>query len=533
MRISALSRLFWVIFVTFTVSAPAPAQTYDLLVRGGRVVDGSGSPWYRADVGIVGDTIVAIGRPLDGSARRVLDAGGRIVSPGFIDIHTHANRGLFDVPTADNYVRQGVTTVFAGQDGGSPVPLRPFLEKVASTPLSLNFGSFIGQGGVRRAVLGNVDRAATAEEINRMQELVRQGMRDGAFGMSTGLFYVPGAFASTEELVALARAAGEMGGIHISHMRDEASKILESVEETVRIGEEGGLPTQVTHHKVIGPAYWGGSIDTLRLVNEARARGVDVTLDQYPYTASATGIQAALWPKWAQAGDREAVLARLRDPATRARIRTESTRIIRDERGGGDASRVQISACDWDPSLAGETLAEITRSRGLEPSLENAANTVIWIVEQGGCRGIFHAIGEEDLVRILRHPATMIASDGGIPIFGQAVPHPRSYGTFARILGRYVRELEVLPLEQAVHKMSVLPAQRVGLLDRGLLRPGMKADLAIFDPATVRDTATYETPHSYAVGFSHVIVNGEVVFGEAAMTKARPGKVLYGPGHAP
>ncbi len=382
MRTSVLRTPFWVIFAACTVSAPAAAQTYDLLVRGGRVVDGSGSPWYRADVGTVGDTIVAIGRHLDGSAKRVLDAGGRIVSPGFIDIHTHANRGLFDVPTADNYVRQGVTTVFAGQDGGSPVPLRPFLEQVASTPLSLNFGSFIGQGDVRRAVLGNVDRAATAEEINRMQELVRQGMRDGAFGMSTGLFYVPGAFASTEELVALAHAAGEMGGIHISHMRDEASKILESVEETVRIGEEGGLPTQVTHHKVIGPAYWGGSVDTLRLVDEARARGVDVTLDQYPYTASATRIQAALWPKWAQAGDREAVLARLREPATRARIRTESARIIRDERGGGDASRVQISACDWDPSLAGETLAEITRSRGLEPSLENAADTVIWIVEQ-------------------------------------------------------------------------------------------------------------------------------------------------------
>ena len=342
---------------------------------------------------------------------------------------------------------------------------------------------------------------------------------------------MPGAFSTTEEVVALAAEAGRMGGIYISHMRDEASKVVDSVRETIRIGEDSGLPTQITHHKVIGPAYWGRSLDTLRLVDEARARGVDATIDEYPYTASSTSVQAALWPKWAQEGGRAAILGRLEDPATRARILAESAAIIRDERGGGDARNVQIAGCGWDASLAGKTLADVRAMRGLPATLEGAAEAAAWIVEQGGCSGIFHAIGEEDLVRILRHPATMIGSDGEVPIFGQASPHPRSYGTFVRVLGVYAREKGVITLEEAVRKMTSFPAARTGLADRGVLRPGMKADLAVFDPATVKDTATFEQPHQYAVGVPYVIVNGEVVFENGAMTAARPGRVLYGPGH--
>jgi len=408
--------------------------------------------------------------------------------------------------------------------------MRGFLDKIAATPISVNFATFVGQGSVRGEVVGQVDRKATPGEIAKMQELVRQGMRDGAFGLSSGLFYVPGAFTPTEEVIALARAAGEAGGIYISHMRDEASKVVDSVRETIRIGEEGGLPTQVTHHKIIGAAYWGRSVDTLRLIDEARARGVDATIDQYPYTASSTSIQAALWPQWAQEGGRAAIEARLKDPATRAKIKAGSVAIIRDERGGGDPKNVVISSCGWDASLAGKHLGEITALRGMAVNIENAAEAVLWIVEQGGCGGIFHAINEEDLVRILRHPATMVASDGEIPIFGRAHPHPRSYGTFARVLARYVREQGVLTLEQAVRKMSSFPAQRTGLVDRGVLRPGMKADLAIFDPAAVRDTATFEQPHQYATGVSHVIVNGQVVYEGGKMTPARSGKVLYGAG---
>lgn len=511
----------------------ALAQPWDLVIVGARVVDGTGNPWTRTEIAVHGDTIVAVGPGLAPRGRRVLDAHDRVLAPGFIDIHTHAADGLFEVPTAENYVRQGVTTLFDGQDGDSAVPLAPFLAHVEETPIAVNFASFLGQGSVRAQVVGMADRPATSEEIERMVELVGQGMRDGAFGLSSGLFYVPGAFAGTDEVVTLARAAGVMGGIYISHIRDEASRVLPSVRETIRIGELAGMPTQITHHKIIGPAYWGQSVETLRLIDEARATGIDATLDQYPYTASSTSIQAALWPKWAQQGGREAVLARLADPVTRQRIRAQSAAIIRDERGGGDASRVQLASCDWDASLAGRTLAEVTRARGLEATLENAAETAMWIVEQGGCQGIFHAIGEEDLQRILEHPATMIASDGLIPVFGVASPHPRAYGTFPRVLGRYVRELHVITLEDAVRKMTSLPAQRTGLLDRGLVRPGMKADLVIFDPATVRDTASFDRPHSYPEGVDHVLVNGELVFSAGAMTAARPGRVLRGPAWVP
>jgi dihydroorotase/N-acyl-D-amino-acid deacylase len=274
-------------------------------------------------------------------------------------------------------------------------------------------------------------------------------------------------------------------------------------------------------------------VQTLKMVDEARARGVDATIDQYPYTASATSIGSALMPSWANEGGREATLKRLKDPATRAKIKAASLAIIRDERGGGDPKNVSVSACQFDPQLAGQNLAQITQRRGLAVNLENAAETVMWIVEQGGCGGIFHAIGEQDLERILVHPATMIASDGEVAVFGRNVPHPRSYGTFVRVLGLYVREKKLLPLETAVQKMSALPSQRLGLSDRGVLRAGLKADVAVFDASTVRDTATFEKPHSYPEGVSVVIVNGEVAFENGKMTPARPGRMLYGPARKP
>lgn len=514
--------------VTLTLSAQPPP--YDLIIRNGLIVDGTGAAWHRGDVAVRGDTIAAIAHHIEGDAARTIDAGGHVVAPGFIDVHTHARRGLFEVPTAANYARQGVTTVIEGPDGSSPLPLGPWLEKVAALGTSVNVGSFIGQGSVRSEVIGNDDRKASAGEIAEMVGLVDQGMRDGAFGLSTGLFYVPGSFTPIEEVVELARAAGRMGGIHKSHQRDEASRVLDSFRETIAIGERGGLPTQATHAKVVGTANWGRSADALRLVDEARARGVDVTLDQYPYTASSTSIAAALLPAWALEGAREAQRARLTDSAIRAKVKADSIVMIRDERGGGDPKNVRIASCGFDPSLAGRTLADITRQRGLEPTIENAAEAVLWIVEQGGCQGIFHAMSDEDLERILRHPATMVASDGEVPVFGRASPHPRSYGTFARVLGLYVREKKVLTLEDAVRKMTSFPAVRLGITDRGILRPGTKADIAIFDPARVRDTATFERPHQYAEGFTHVVVNGQVIVEGIEMTAARPGRVLYGPG---
>jgi dihydroorotase/N-acyl-D-amino-acid deacylase len=510
----------------------AQQPQFDLLLRNGRIVDGTGSPWFRGDVAVRGDTIVKIAPSIDAPAARDIDVGGNIIAPGFIDIHTHARRGIFDVPTAPNYARQGVTTIFEGPDGSSPLPLAPFLQKLDGLRKSLNIGSFVGQGSIRTAVIGNVDRKATPQEVEKMRGLVEQGMRDGAFGLSTGLFYVPGTFTPTDEVVALARVAARFGGIHKSHQRDDAAKVPDSVRETIEIGEKGGLPTQVTHHKVIGKANWGRATDTLRLIDEARARGVDVTSDQYPYTASSTSIQAALLPAWALEGGRQSVIGRLKDPATRAKMKAGSAAMIRDERGGGDPKNVQIASCGFDPALAGKTLADVVKQRGMAPTIDNAAEATLWIVEQGGCQGIFHAMSDDDVQRILRHPATMVASDGEVPIFGRANPHPRSYGTFARVLGVYVREKKTLTLEEAIRKMTSFPAARAGLGDRGILRAGMKADLAVFDASAVRDTATFEKPHQYAEGFTHVVVNGQVVFENGEMTEARPGRVLYGPGRA-
>lgn len=525
-----------ILFVALALFAGAPrAQQqpqFDLLLKNGLIVDGTGAPWYRGDVALQGDTIAAIGASIDAAATRVIDVKGAVIAPGFIDVHTHSRRGIFEVPTAPNYVRQGVTTVIEGPDGSSAVPLGPFLQKLEALQKSVNIGSFIGQGSIRSEVIGSVDRKATPEEIAKMQALVEQGMRDGAFGLSTGLFYVPGTFTPTDEVVALARVAGRFGGIHKSHQRDDAAKVLDSVRETIAIGEGGALPTQVTHHKVIGRANWGRTADTLRLIDEARARGVDVTSDQYPYTASSTSVAAALLPAWALEGSRNQTMTRLKDPATRAKVKQESVAMIRDERGGGDAKNVQLASCGFDASLAGKTLADVVRQRGLEATIENAAEATMWIVEQGGCQGIFHAMNDEDVQRILRHPATMVASDGEVPIFGRANPHPRSYGTFARVLGVYVREKKTLTLEEAVRKMTSFPAARLRVADRGILRPGMKADIAVFDATRVRDRATFEQPHQYAEGFSHVIVNGQVVFENGEMTRARPGRVLYGPGYA-
>jgi dihydroorotase/N-acyl-D-amino-acid deacylase len=511
----------------------AQAPAFDLVVRGGRVVDGTGSPWFIADVGIKGDTIVAVAPRLAARGAQVIDAQGLVVAPGFIDVHSHSEaradgQDIIGNPGAENNVRQGVTTVFASPDGGGSVHIAEYLERVAAAKPAINVGTFIGHGSVRGAIIGQANRPATAEELARMRELVRTGMREGAFGLSTGLFYVPGNYAPLEEVIELAKVAGEYGGIHQSHMRDEAGRVLDSVRDTIAIGEQGGLPTQVTHHKIIGKANWGRSVDTLKLIDEARARGVDATLDQYPYTASSTSIQGGLVPQWAQEGGREQMMERLRDETSRQRILNEISRSIETDRGGGDPANVVLAACPWDPALAGKSLADVLRERKRPVAIDQAADLVVEIVQKGGCSAVYHAISEDDLVRIMKHPATMIASDAspGIPTFGKDVPHPRAYGTFARVLGVYVRQKGVLTLEDAVRKMTSFPARRMGLADRGVLRPGMKADLAVFNPATVIDRATFEKPHQYADGISTVIVNGKIALLNASTTGDRGGVAL-------
>jgi N-acyl-D-amino-acid deacylase len=507
---------------------PADEGLFDLILINGRIVDGTGGPWYYADIAIKGDTIAAIGKFDPKSALRTIDAKGMVVAPGFIDIHTHARRGIFIDPSAQNYIRQGVTTLMEGNDGSSPLPIAKFLADVAGAHPAPNFGTFAGQGSIRSQVIQLVNRPATPDEIEKMRVLMRQAMHEGAFGMSTGLFYVPGNFTPPDEVIEIAKVAGAMGGMHISHMRNEAAQIIDSVKETIRIGEEGHMPTQVTHHKVIGNANWGLSKQTIELVEAARARGVDVSIDAYPYTASSTGT-AALIPQWAQEGGQKALVERLNAPAQRARIKSVVVDNIKTDRGAGDPKNVVMASCGFDKTLAGKSLADITKDRGRPVNFETAAETLLEIQTAGGCSAVYHAISEEDVERILKYPFTMVGSDGEIPEFGVGAPHPRSYGTFARVLGRYVRERHTITLEDAVHRMSGLPATRLKLYDRGLLRPGMKADVVVFDAATVADKAEFAKPHQYAVGFKDIVINGKPVIVGGELTKERPGRVLYGP----
>lgn len=504
------------------------AEAFDVILSGGRVVDGTGNPWWRADVGIRGERIAAIGDLSAAEAKQKVDVTGMVVAPGFIDIHSHAGRSVFTNPNLENMVRQGVTLALDGQDGSSPLPLRPFLDKVAAAKPMINFGWFAGHGSIRTQVMSLANRKASADDIQKMRELARAAMRDGAFGLSTGLFYVPGNYAATEEVIEIAKVVGELGGIHISHMREEGAGILDSVRETIRIGAEGKLPTQVTHHKIIGAASWGKSAETLRLIEEARAAGVDVSLDQYPYTASHTG-SAALFPQWSLEGGSKALLERLHAPESRARIKTEVMRRIRDDRGGGDPKNVQFNQCSFNTSLNGKTLADATQERGQQPTLENAAETALQIQEKGGCSTIYHAIAEADVERILRYPGTMIATDGEAPAFGAGSPHPRAYGTFPRVLGLYVREKKLLTLEDAIRRMTSLPASRLKLTGRGLLRPGMYADIVVLNAAAIQDRSEFTRPHQYSTGIQDVLVNGQFILRQEKLTGARSGQVLFGP----
>lgn len=504
---------------------------FSVVLTGGTVYDGLGGDPVVADVGIVHDRIAAIG---DLSARRAairIDVRGLQVVPGLVDIHSHAVRGsvdrsgLFLRPLAENYVRQGVTTVVGGPDGSSVYPIGELLARFDVTPSAVNFGTFVGHGTVRELVLGKAAREPTTSELARMKTLVDAAMREGAFGLSTGLKYVPGAYARTEEVIELGRVVARYGGIHISHMRDEGLAIMASVDETIRIGEEAGIPTQITHHKVVGRDMWGISRESLRRVDAARARGVDVTIDQYPYVASSTGL-TVLFPSWALEGTEEDLRARLQDPRTRARIKEVIGFNLEKDRGGGDPANVVVAYCDWDTTLNGKSLAQILLERGATVSLENAAELAMVLQAGGGFQGIFFAMSEEDVERIMKHPFTMIASDGGIPEVGRGVPHPRNYGAFARVLGHYVRERGVLEFHEAVRKMTSLAAHRIGMHDRGVIRVGAVADLAVLDVRTVIDRASFQDPHQYATGVSHVFVNGQAVLLDGLMTGARPGRAL-------
>ncbi|HEX9759450.1 MAG TPA: D-aminoacylase [Candidatus Acidoferrales bacterium] len=513
--------------------AQSGGEMFDVVLRNGRIIDGSGNPWYVADVGIRDGRIAAIGRlcapNAPCNAKRELDATGLVIAPGFIDVHAHVEGSINRIPTADNFLHDGVTSIITGNCGSSQTELAPWFARLRESGISLNLGTLVGHNAVRRAVMGTEQRDPTPDEQTRMEALVEQAMGDGAVGFSTGLIYIPGTYSKTPEVVGLAKAAGRHNGVYASHMRNESEAIFAAIEEALHIGRESGMPVQISHFKIATRQSWGMSDRTIAAVEAARAAGLDVTVDQYPYTAGATNL-GILLPSWALAGGTEEINKRLADPAVRQRIAGEMPGWIMKFAGRDRLDFAVVGRAGWDASLEGKSIAQINREWKRREVLEDEIQTVLDIMQKGGAGVIYHLMDEGDVERILRYPYTMVASDAGVIEFGRGAAHPRGYGTNARVLGRYVRERGVLRLEEAIRKMTSLPAQRFRLTDRGLVRPGMWADLVVFDAATVNDAATYEKPHAYSVGFRYVLVNGEVVVADGKHTGARPGRILLGPG---
>ena len=519
----------WLVLALAACGSESGRATYDLVLQGGTVVDGSGAPGFTADVAIRDDRIAAIvPEGLDADvAARVVAVEGMVVAPGFIDLHAHLDP-ILRLPAAESMARQGVTTALGGPDGGGLWPFGEELDEIEGTTVGINVGFLAGHNAIRREVMGLENRAPTPAELARMRDMVGQSMAEGAWGISTGLRYLPGAFSEVDEVVALSEVAAQAGGFYTSHLREEGLQLLEGVSEALEIGRRAGIPIVLTHHKVVGAPMWGASATTVAMVDSARAAGTDAMIDQYPYTASYTGI-TILVPPWALEGGNEAFLARMEDPALADSILAGIAFNIVNDRGGNDLNRVQLALVGWDRSLEGQTLADWAARDGLGNTPEVGARLVVEAVRRGGASAIFHAMAEEDVERIMAHPQTMIASDGRLTQPGEGHPHPRWYGTFPRVLGFYTRERGVLTLEQAVHKMTGLPAARMGLIDRGILEEGAFADVVVFDPGTVIDRATFENPHQYPEGIPLVIVNGRVVYDEEGFHDVRAGRVLRGP----
>lgn len=516
-------RWFGVGAALLTLVSGAAAE-FDLVIRGGRVVDGMGNPAQFAEVAVRDGRIVAVGR-VTGEADRTLDAAGKIVAPGFIDVHTHADE-VAELPLAENFVRMGVTSVVVGNCGSSATDVAAFFRQIEVTNVAVNVALLIGQGSVRSQVMGgSFRRPATATELDRMRALVEQGMRDGAVGLSSGLIYLPGTFTPTEELVELAKVVGRFDGIYATHMRDEGREILTALEEAFRIGREGGVRVEISHLKLSGNVSWGRTNEVLAALAEARRNGLDVTQDQYVYTASSTGLSQLVPEEFREGGKfRE----RLADPAQKAAmVAAMKERIATGKRG--DYRYAVIADYPPDRSLNGLNIAEAAKRRRGADTLDDQIELILELQSRGGGSGVFHGMNEDDLRAFAVQPNTMFASDSGVREFGKGVPHPRGYGNNARVLARYVREQGLLRLEGAVCKMTSLPAATFRLQDRGVVREGAWADLVVFDPATVQDRATFTEPHQYATGFTAVIVNGVSVVENDAHTRARPGHILRRP----
>ncbi|MCZ8130794.1 MAG: amidohydrolase family protein [Steroidobacteraceae bacterium] len=502
--------------------ARARAAQREILLRGGTLVDGSGSPPRVGDLLIRSERIAAVGRRAARAAGRdaiVLDVRGLAVAPGFVEPHAHIST-IDRFPDAGNYLRQGVTTIVASLHSlDQPYPLGAYMDALRAAP---NTVWTAGHTWTRRRVIGLANRAPTPDEMRAMETLVREAMADGAIGFGTGLEYIPAAYSTLDEVVHLARVAARPGAMYVTHLRDEGPRLMPALEEAIEVARRSGLRVHVSHVKTTGRANHGQSAAFLRRIERANADGVRATFDVYAYTAYST-YSDIVFPAWALEDGTEAFGARIADPSTRAGLKAEMLRIYADQTGGELAS---IQFRDGVEGFAGRTLADYVASLGRPLDLNAGLETLIDLQAAGGFTAIFHAMHEADVEAFLRHPLASVSADGDLVEFGRGVPHPRSYGGFPRVLSRYVRERGVLPLEDAVRKMTHAPAAAHGLAERGLLRPGWYADVTVFDPQRVTDTATFTAPHQFPVGIPHVIVNGEFVLRDGTATGARPGRPL-------
>jgi N-acyl-D-amino-acid deacylase len=511
-------------------STSSAAAEFDLLIANGRIVDGTGNPWFQADLAIKDGRIAALGKLDSQRAARTIDAAGKVVAPGFIDVHTHIEGNINRLPQAENFLRMGVTSVVTGNCGSSALKLGDWFTQLERNGFSLNIAALYGHNTVRREGMGgDFNRPPTAEELNKMRELVEQAMRDGAVGFSTGLEYIPGTFAKTDEIAELAKVAARYSGIYTSHMRDEGAQAEQAINETLEIGRLSGCPVEISHFKIDSRRRWGASAITTKLVADARARGQQVTVDQYMYPASSTNI-GIVFPSWIFEGGKEETQKRLADKATRAKLLKEVVAKAAKE-GFPDLSFVYIANHQANQEFNGKNLAEIAKLVRKRADVNAQAEQAIDILQAGGAQVVLQKMSEQDVEKIFKQPFTMVASDAGVlEVNSNSMPHPRGFGNNARALAVYTREKKYVNLEEAIRKMTSLPAQTFKLWERGLLRPGMAADVVVFDDKMVQDHATFQQPKQYATGFDYVIVNGQVVIEKAQHTGAKAGKILRGVG---
>lgn len=497
-----------------------PAQTSRLILRGATIYDGMGGRPITADVALDGDRIVGLGRSLNVVGAETVDLRGLALAPGFIDIHSHTDRVLLRNSRAEAKVRQGVTTEIAGQDGSSIGDLPGFMAELQAAPGAVNWASMVGAGTIRERIVGNEDRPALPDELQRMVTEVRAALEAGAVGLSSGLEYTPGGFAHIDELIALAVPLKGTGLPYATHMRNEDDELLASIEEAIGVARRAGVPLQISHLKVQGGRNWWKTDTVITLIEQAAKYGTDVMFDRYPYVAYQTGL-ANMFPLWSRDGGSAEFLKRLEDPAIAQRIEAYVRDKV-DELGSWDAVLV-TSTSESARFARGQRIGTLAKQRGVEPY---ALLLEITRLDQNGSGMVGFGMSEETTEPILAHPRCMICSDGGARVSAEGSTHPRSYGTFPRVLGYYVRERKLMPLETAIHKMTLMPARRVKLAGRGVIQVGAFADLVAFDPEHIRDTATFDNPHQYPLGIPHVWVNGVQVVRDGQHTDARPGRVL-------